>query len=47
MPDEAEHNIREAIEYHLSGLVEDGAPIPEASSRVDYVEVREPGRDHA
>jgi len=46
-PDEAEHNIREAIEYHLSCLVEDGASIPEPSSRVDYVEVREPGSDHA
>jgi predicted RNase H-like HicB family nuclease len=31
--------IREAIELHLEGLKEDGLPIPEPSSRVDYVEV--------
>jgi predicted RNase H-like HicB family nuclease len=31
--------IREAIELHLEGLAEDGLPIPEPSSRVDYVEV--------
>jgi predicted RNase H-like HicB family nuclease len=31
--------IREAIEFHLRGLREDGQPIPEASSHVDYVEV--------
>ena len=34
-----EKEIREAIEFHLRGLREDGLPIPEASSRVDYVEV--------
>lgn len=31
--------IREAIKLHLEGLEEDGLPIPEPSSRVDYVEV--------
>jgi len=36
---EAEQHIREAIEFHLEGLREDGIPIPEPSSRVDYVEV--------
>jgi predicted RNase H-like HicB family nuclease len=36
---EAERAIREAIEFHLEGLREDGAPIPPATSRVDYVEV--------
>lgn len=34
-----ETEIREAIEFHLRGLREDGIPIPEPSSRVDYVEV--------
>lgn len=34
-----EREIREAIAFHLRGLREDGLPIPEASSRVDYVEV--------
>ena len=37
--EETEHAIREAIEFHLAGLREDGAPIPEPSSHVDYVEV--------
>ena len=31
--------IREAIEIHLEGMAEDGLPIPEPSSRVEYVEV--------
>jgi len=31
--------IREAIEFHLEGLREDGAPIPPPSSKVEYVEV--------
>ena len=31
--------IREAIEFHLDGMAEDGLPIPEPSSRVEYVEV--------
>jgi predicted RNase H-like HicB family nuclease len=31
--------IREAIELHLEGLEEDGLPIPEPSSHVEYVEV--------
>ena len=37
--EEAEAEIREAIEFHLEGLREDGAPIPPPSSRVEYVEV--------
>ena len=36
---ETEQAIREAIEFHLEGLREDGNPIPPPSSRVDYVEV--------
>ena len=36
---EAEASLREAIELHLSGLREDGIPIPPALSQVDYVEV--------
>jgi predicted RNase H-like HicB family nuclease len=34
-----EQAIREAIEFHLDGMREDGTPIPPPSSRVDYVEV--------
>ena len=32
--------IREAIEFHLEGLREDGDPIPEPMSDLDYVEVQ-------
>ena len=37
--EEVNRLIREAIELHLEGLVEDGLPIPKPSSRVQYVEV--------
>jgi predicted RNase H-like HicB family nuclease len=36
---EVEREIREAIEFHLDGLREDGAEIPEPSSQVEYVEI--------
>lgn len=36
---EVEERIREAIQFHLEGLREDGRPVPVPSSRVDYVEV--------
>jgi predicted RNase H-like HicB family nuclease len=36
---ETEAAIREAIEFHLDGMREDGTPIPPPQSRVDYVEV--------
>ena len=32
--------IQEAIEFHLQGLREDGQPIPQPSSSVEYVDVR-------
>jgi len=37
--EETEQLIREAVELHLIGLREDGLPIPQPSSRVEYVEV--------
>ena len=37
--EEAESQIREAIEFHLEGMREDGISIPEPSSKVDYVEL--------
>ena len=37
--EETEAQIREAIEFHLAGLREDGRPVPQPSSRVDYVEI--------
>ncbi|MGV3628098.1 MAG: type II toxin-antitoxin system HicB family antitoxin [Betaproteobacteria bacterium] len=37
--EETESQIREAIEFHLDGLREDGVAIPQPASRVDYVEI--------
>ena len=36
---EVEQGIREAIELHLAGLREDGLPIPQPSSAVEYVDI--------
>ena len=38
-PEEAEKEIREAIQFHIEGMKEDGEAIPSPSSSVDYVEV--------
>ncbi len=35
---EVEEQIREAIELHLHGMREDGLPIPEPTSQVEYVD---------
>jgi predicted RNase H-like HicB family nuclease len=37
--EEVNRKIREAIVLHLEGLAEDGVPIPESLSRVDYIEI--------
>jgi predicted RNase H-like HicB family nuclease len=37
--EEIEREIQEAIEFHIEGLRADGLPVPEPSSRVEYVEV--------
>ena len=37
--DEIELQIREAIEFHLDGMREDGTPIPAPASRVEYVDI--------
>ena len=37
--EETEQSIRGAIAFHLRGMREDGLPIPEPASQVDYVEV--------
>ena len=37
--EETETQIREAIEFHIAGLREDGVPVPQPLSRVDYVDV--------
>ena len=36
--EEVESQIREAIEFHLEGMREDGTPIPPPASRVEYVD---------
>ena len=36
---ETEAQIREAIEFHLEEMREDGTPIPPPSSQVEYVDV--------
>jgi predicted RNase H-like HicB family nuclease len=38
--EEIERNIREAIELHLEGMVEDGDPIPEPTTSVSYVDLQ-------
>ena len=37
--EETELQIQEAIQFHLQGMREDGLPIPEPSSQVEYIEV--------
>jgi predicted RNase H-like HicB family nuclease len=36
---EVETLIREAIQFHIEGLREEGLPVPEPSSSFEYVEV--------
>ena len=36
---EVESLIREAIEFHVAGLREDGLPVPPPSSKVEYIDV--------
>lgn len=36
---EVEQQIREAIEFHLEGMREDGESIPAPTSSVEYVEI--------
>ena len=37
--EETEALIREAIAFHIDGIREDGLPVPQPSSQVDYVEI--------
>jgi predicted RNase H-like HicB family nuclease len=37
--EEVQHEIREAIEFHIEGLREDGLPVPAPTSICDHVEV--------
>ena len=40
--DEVKAEIREALAFHLDGTREDGTPIPQPSSRTDYVKIGDP-----
>jgi predicted RNase H-like HicB family nuclease len=37
--EETEREIREAIKFHIEGLVEDGQPIPQPASIVEYLDI--------
>ena len=37
--EEVKRNIKEAIEFHLAGMRQDGLPIPEPLTEVAYAEV--------
>lgn len=37
--EEALHMIREAIEFHLEGMKEDGEPIPEPHSHSEVIQI--------
>ena len=37
--EDVERNIREAIEFHLEGMREDGEPIPQPTTLCEYVEM--------
>ncbi|HTN93411.1 MAG TPA: type II toxin-antitoxin system HicB family antitoxin [Gallionella sp.] len=37
--EETEREMREAIEFHIEGLIEDGLPVPQPASIVEYLEV--------
>jgi predicted RNase H-like HicB family nuclease len=37
--EETEREIREAIGFHIDGLIEDGLPIPQPTSIVEYLEI--------
>ena len=37
-PEETEEAMREAVRFHIEGLLEDGLPAPASESRLAYVE---------
>ncbi len=37
--EEVKQLIQEAIEFHIEGLKEDGMPVPEPASSIEFVEV--------
>jgi predicted RNase H-like HicB family nuclease len=39
--EEVQQLIREAVAFHIEGLKEDGIPIPEPTTLLEYVELQE------
>jgi predicted RNase H-like HicB family nuclease len=39
--EDAERNMREAVELHIRGMKEDNTPIPESCSFAEYIAVNE------
>lgn len=37
--EEVEREIREAVAFHIEGMREDGQPVPQPSSTVEYIEL--------
>ncbi len=37
--EETEREMREAIAFHIQGLIEDGLPVPRPASIVEYLEI--------
>jgi len=37
--EEVEHNMHEAMQLHVQGLIEDGLPIPKSESSAEYIAV--------
>ena len=37
--EETEREMREAIGFHIEGLIEDGLPVPQPASIVEYLEI--------
>jgi predicted RNase H-like HicB family nuclease len=37
--EKTKREIREAIEFHIEGLIEDGLPVPEPTGIVQYIEI--------
>ncbi len=39
-PEEVVRNMREAIVFHVQGLIEDSLPVPEPRTRAEYLAVQ-------
>ncbi len=40
--EEVERNMREAIEMHIQGMIEDNEPIPVSRNEAEYVDISAP-----